>query len=46
MMIPCIVNSLLYVSDETRSPAGVNNSRRIIMAKKPPIQNMAVIEMR
>src|ERR1022692_4362799 len=44
--IPCMVNSLLYVSDETRSPAGVNSSSRISMAKNPPTKNIAVIETR
>ncbi len=41
-----MVNNLLYVSEETRSPAGVNSSSRISMAKNPPTKNIAVIEIR
>ena len=46
IVIPCMVNSLLYVSDETRSPAGVSSSSRISMAKNPPTKNIPVIEIR
>ncbi len=46
MMIPCIENSLLYVSEATRSGCGVNNSRRIRPANAPPIKKKKVIEIR
>src|SRR5215510_14137848 len=46
MMIPCIENILLYVSDETRSPGGVIRSSRISSAKKPPKKKKSVIETR
>jgi len=40
---PCIVNSLLYVSDDTRSPCGVRSSMRISVAKIPPMRKKKVI---
>ena len=43
---PCMVNILLYVSEVSRSPAGVSNSSRTIIAKKPPMTKKAVIEKR
>ena len=46
MITPCIVNSLLYVSGCTKSAAGVTSSRRIIIAKKPPMAKNAVTDTR
>ncbi len=46
MMMPCIVKNLLYVSDETRSGCGVNNSNRIRPANAPPMKKKNVIEIR
>ncbi len=43
---PCMVNSLLYVSACTRSPAGVNSSNRINNAKNPPIKKKKVMPIR
>ena len=43
MMIPCMVNSLLYVSEVTRSPLGVRSSSRIRSAAKPPTKKKKVI---
>ena len=44
MMMPCSVKNLLYVSLVSRSPSGVSNSSRIIIAKKPPRMNMTEME--
>jgi hypothetical protein len=46
MITPWSVKSLLYVSGETRSPAGVISSRRMPSAKRPPIAKKIVIEIR
>ena len=46
MMMPCMVKSLLYVSDATRSGCGVSSSRRIRPANAPPIKKKNVIEIR
>ena len=46
MIMPWAVNSLLYVSDCTRSPGGVNNSRRISTAAAPPTKKNKVMEAR
>ena len=46
IVMPCMVNTLLYMSADIRSPAGVSNSRRISMANEPPIQKKKVIEIR
>jgi hypothetical protein len=43
---PCMVKSLLYISEETRSPGGVTSSRRMSTAKAPPRKNMSVTEAR
>ena len=39
----CIVNSLLYVSELTRSPRGVSNSTRIAVANAPPMKKNSVM---
>ncbi len=43
---PCSVNSLLYMSDDQRSPFGVSSSSRMPAAKRPPIAKKIVIEIR
>ena len=46
MMMPCIENILLYVSEAIRSGCGVSNSNRIKPANAPPIKKKTVIEIR
>ena len=46
MTCPCMVNSLLYVSGCTRSPAGVSSSSRISSAKNPPMKKKKVIDIK
>jgi hypothetical protein len=46
MMMPCMVKSLLYVSEATRSGCGVSSSRRMRPANAPPIKKKKVIEIR
>lgn len=43
---PCMVNILLYVSASSRSPSGVINSRRIRLAKIPPMTKNTVVVIR
>src|SRR5688572_11198591 len=43
---PCMVKSLLYVSDCTRSPAGVISSSLINTANAPPTKKKNEIEIR
>jgi len=45
MMIPCMVNSLLYVSCP-KTPWGTSKLMRIPTAKRPPRKKNAVIEKR
>jgi len=44
MMMPCAVNSLLYVSSLTRSPCGVASSSRISAAATAPRKKKNVID--
>jgi len=50
IITPCIVKSLLYVSSDTRSPAGVVSSSRMRTANAPPtkkkIRHAGEIEQR
>ena len=46
IITPCIVNSLLYVSSLTRSPAGVASSSRINTAIAPPMKKKNVTPAR
>ena len=45
MIIPCIVNNLLYRSASTMSASGVSNSSRISVAAAPPRTNIKVTVM-
>ena len=38
MIVPCIVNSWLYVSLETRCSSGCASCARITEARRPPIR--------
>ncbi len=46
MITPCIVNSLLYVSSDTRSPGGVTSSSRMSTANDPPRKKKNVMAAR
>ncbi len=46
IITPCIVNSLLYVSSVTMSPAGVASSRRMSTAIAPPRKKKKVTDAR
>ncbi len=46
MVMPCIVNNLLYVSAWTRSPCGVSSSSRRRPASTPPSPKKRVMEIR
>ncbi len=39
MVVPCMVNSWLYVSAVTRRPFGPQSCVRIISASMPPMMN-------
>ena len=42
MMMPCMVNSRLYMSELTRSACGVASSIRIAVAAAPPIKKKKI----
>ncbi len=46
MMMPCMLNNLLYVSGCTSAPVGSIRCKRISTAAAPPNTNIKVIEPR